>query len=115
MSELITDRCTSDAAPHPLIESYPARHIRLGDLDIRRALPVREHRLVGPWCFLDRYGPLSFTDSKPMDLGPHPHIGLQTISYLLDGEVIHHDSLGNEALLRPREVNLMTAGSGIAH
>jgi len=98
-----------------MIVSYPAGHAYLGHLEIRRALPLRERRLVGPWCFLDRYGPLSFTDDKPMDLGPHPHIGLQTVSYLLEGEVVHHDSLGNENLLRPGGVNLMTSGRGIAH
>ncbi|HJW92758.1 MAG TPA: pirin family protein [Thermoanaerobaculia bacterium] len=97
------------------LESYPVGHAVIGMLDVRRALPLRQRRLVGPWCFLDRYGPLSFTNEKPMDLGPHPHIGLQTVSYLLEGEVIHHDSLGYEALLRPGEVNLMTSGRGIAH
>ena len=97
------------------IEAYAAGHAVLGMLDVRRALPLRQRRLVGPWCFLDRYGPVSFTNEKPMDLGPHPHIGLQTVSYLLEGEVIHHDSLGCEALLRPGAVNLMTSGRGIAH
>jgi redox-sensitive bicupin YhaK (pirin superfamily) len=115
MTELVADRCTSEAPPHPLIEAHPARHATLGALEIRRALPLRERRLVGPWCFLDRYGPLTFTAGKPMDLGPHPHIGLQTVSYLLEGEVIHHDSLGYESLLRPGAVNLMTSGRGIAH
>lgn len=98
-----------------MIVSHPVGHAFLGHLEIRRALPLRERRLVGPWCFLDRYGPLSFTDDKPMDLGPHPHIGLQTVSYLLEGEVVHHDSLGNENVLRPGGVNLMTSGRGIAH
>jgi len=115
MHELLADRCTSEATPHPLIEAYPARHAMIGQLEIRRALPLRERRLVGPWCFLDRYGPLTFESGKPMDLGPHPHIGLQTVSYLLDGEIIHHDSLGNESILRPGAVNLMTSGRGIAH
>lgn len=71
--------------------------------------------MIGPWCFLDRYGPLSFTDAKPMDVAPHPHIGLQTVSWLLEGEVLHRDSLGFEAMVRPGGVNVMTAGSGIAH
>jgi len=115
VTDLVAERCTSEATPHPLIEAHPARHATIGDLEIRRALPLRERRLVGPWCFLDRYGPLSFTSGKPMDLGPHPHIGLQTVSYLLEGEVVHHDSLGYESLLRPGAVNLMTSGRGIAH
>ena len=98
-----------------MIQSFPARRTQLNQMEIRRALPVREHRLVGPWCFLDRYGPLTFTDDKPMDVAPHPHIGLQTVSWLLDGEVLHRDSLANERMIRPGELNLMTSGSGIAH
>jgi len=97
------------------IDAYPVGHALVGALDVRRALPLHQRRLVGPWCFLDRYGPLSFTEGKPMDVGPHPHIGLQTVSYLLEGEVIHHDSLGNESLLQPGAVNLMMSGRGIAH
>jgi redox-sensitive bicupin YhaK (pirin superfamily) len=98
-----------------MFEATPSHHTNLGALDIRRALPVRQRRMVGPWCFLDRYGPLSFVDGKPMDVAPHPHIGIQTVSWLLDGEVLHQDSLGFEATVRPRGVNVMTAGSGIAH
>ncbi|HEY6806754.1 MAG TPA: pirin family protein [Pyrinomonadaceae bacterium] len=98
-----------------VFERYPARETALGNLKILRALPVRERRLVGPWCFLDRFGPLSFTDSKPMDVAPHPHIGLQTVSWLQAGEILHNDSLGNEALLRAGGVNVMTSGAGIAH
>jgi hypothetical protein len=71
--------------------------------------------MIGPWCFLDRYGPISFTGAKPMDVAPHPHIGLQTVSWLIEGEVLHRDSLGFEGLVRPGGVNLMTSGSGIAH
>jgi quercetin 2,3-dioxygenase len=96
-------------------ESYPHRQVYLGDLPVARALPVRERRLVGPWCFLDRFGPLTFADGKPMDVAPHPHIGLQTVSWLLDGEIVHDDSLGFEAVLRPGGVNVMTSGAGIAH
>jgi redox-sensitive bicupin YhaK (pirin superfamily) len=98
-----------------MLEAYPSHHTNLGALDIRRALPVRQRRMVGPWCFVDRYGPLSFVDGKPMDVAPHPHIGIQTVSWLLDGEVLHQDSLGFEATVRPHGVNVMTAGSGIAH
>ncbi|HEY0591130.1 MAG TPA: pirin family protein [Thermoanaerobaculia bacterium] len=98
-----------------VFETYRTRHTTLGELEIRRALPVRDRRLIGPWCFLDRYGPITFKGTKPMDVAPHPHIGLQTVSWLLDGEVVHHDSLGFEAIVRPGGVNVMTAGSGIAH
>ncbi|MFP5245754.1 MAG: pirin family protein, partial [Thermoanaerobaculia bacterium] len=97
------------------MESYRSHRTSLGTLPIWRALPVRERRLIGPWCFLDRYGPLSFTDEKPMDVAPHPHIGLQTVSWLFDGEVLHHDTLGMEGLVRPGGVNVMTSGRGIAH
>jgi redox-sensitive bicupin YhaK (pirin superfamily) len=99
----------------PTLESYPARTTEVGDLKIVRALPRRGRRMVGPWCFLDRYGPLSFASEKAMDVAPHPHIGLQTVSWLLDGEIVHNDSLGCEALARPGQLNLMTAGRGIAH
>lgn len=96
-------------------EEHPGRETALGELTIWRALPARGRRLIGPWCFLDRYGPLSFGDGKPMDVAPHPHIGLQTVSWLLEGEVIHHDSIGGEGVARPGGVNVMTAGSGISH
>jgi redox-sensitive bicupin YhaK (pirin superfamily) len=98
-----------------VFEPLRSRETELGELKIRRALPVRERRMIGPWCFLDRYGPLSFTDAKPMDVAPHPHIGLQTVSWLLEGEVVHHDSIGGAGTARPGGVNVMTAGSGIAH
>ena len=94
---------------------YPGRRVALGELSVIRTLPARGRRLVGPWCFLDRFGPLAFRDGKPMDVGPHPHIGLQTVSWLLEGELVHDDSLGSHAVLRPGGVNVMTAGRGIAH
>ena len=102
----------SDISP---IESYVPHATTLAGLPIRRLLPVRQRRLVGPWCFLDRYGPLTFGPGKPMDVAPHPHAGLQTVTWLLDGEVLHHDSLGCEGLIHPGELSLMTAGGGIAH
>lgn len=97
------------------IESWPAQHAQLGPLTIRRALPIRQRRMVGPWCFLDRYGPLTFQAGKPMDVAPHPHMGLQTVSWLLDGEVLHRDSLGFESLIVAGELNVMTSGRAIAH
>ena len=98
-----------------VFEKFSARETSLGTLKILRALPTRQKRLVGAWCFLDRFGPLSFSEAKPMDVAPHPHIGLQTVSWLLGGEIVHNDSLGGEALLRPGGVNVMTSGGGIAH
>lgn len=97
------------------VEAHRSRSTALGGLPIWRALPLRGRRLIGPWCFLDRYGPLSFTDAKPMDVAPHPHIGIQTVSWLLEGEVVHRDSLGFEATVRPGGVNVMTSAAGIAH
>lgn len=114
-TNVAAEACVSLGATRQVLEPYPARQIPLGRLTVSRALPVRDRRLVGPWCFLDRFGPLSFTRGRPMDVAPHPHIGLQTVSWLLQGEIAHGDSLGSEAILRPGGVNVMTAGSGIAH
>ena len=97
------------------LDAYPNREIHLGALAISRLLPIRERRMVGPWCFLDRFGPLTFNEGKPMDVAPHPHIGLQTVTWLHEGEVVHDDSLGFESVLRPGGVNVMTSGGGIAH
>lgn len=110
------ERCESQPDAKPEILSYPAWHADLGaGLTVTRALPLRQHRMVGPWCFFDYYGPLSFEGRKAMDVAPHPHIGLQTVSWLFAGEALHNDSLGFQGLVRPGELNLMTAGRGIAH
>ena len=111
-----SERCDSRPDARPEILSYPARRADLGGgLTVSRALPVRQHRLVGPWCFLDHYGPLDFAERKAMDVAPHPHIGLQTVSWLFAGEALHNDSLGFQGTVHPGELNLMTAGRGIAH
>ena len=107
--------CDATNVHQSVFERFPAHETSLGTLKILRALPIRQKRLVGAWCFLDRFGPLSFSDAKPMDVAPHPHIGLQTVSWLLQGEIVHKDSLGSEALLGPGGVNVMTSGGGIAH
>jgi redox-sensitive bicupin YhaK (pirin superfamily) len=109
------EECIALGASEPQLEQYPNRTLSLGSLAISRALPVKDRRLVGPWCFLDRFGPLTFNEGKPMDVAPHPHMGLQTVTWLHDGEVVHHDSLGYESVLRPGGVNVMTSGGGIAH
>jgi redox-sensitive bicupin YhaK (pirin superfamily) len=105
------------AAPHaaPTFEALPGRLSDLGGLPIRRLLPRSARRLVGPWCFLDSFGPVAFGPGKPMDVAPHPHIGLQTVSWLLEGEVLHKDSLRCEGQAAAGVLNLMTAGAGIAH
>ena len=107
--------CVSEPAARPTLQVLPGRLTDLGGLPIRRLLPRSQRRTVGPWCFLDSYGPVSFSSGKPMDVPPHPHIGLQTVSWLLEGDLLHHDSLGLEGLAIPGVLNLMTAGRGIAH
>lgn len=113
--KVAAEECTRLGASGETIESFPLKEVQLGALPVARALPVRNRRLVGPWCFLDRIGPLSFDEGKPMDVAPHPHTGLQTVTWLLDGEVAHDDSLGCESIVRPGGVNVMTSGRGIAH
>lgn len=84
-------------------------------MTVRRTLPHRDRTLVGPWCFVDHYGPDDVAVTGGMLLPPHPHIGLATVSWLFDGELEHRDSLGTSVVVRPSELNLMTAGDGIAH
>jgi hypothetical protein len=116
MSRIVgAEECTALGATSQALEAYPNRDVSLGHLTVTRVLPIRDRRMIGPWCFLDRFGPLSFSDDKPMDVAPHPHTGLQTVTWLLEGEVLHDDSLGFEATARPGGVNVMTSGSGIAH
>lgn len=87
----------------------------LGDFEVRRALPSRQRKLVGPFIFFDRMGPATFKPGQAMDVRPHPHIGLSTVTYLFDGTVRHRDSLGTEMVIEPGDINLMTAGRGIVH
>jgi len=99
----------------PHLELRPDREARLGSLRVRRALPRRERRTVGAWCFLDHIGPTVVTADSGTEVAPHPHMGLQTVTWLLSGELLHRDSLGTEQVVRPGELNLMTAGHGVAH
>jgi len=87
----------------------------VGGLAVHRSLPRHGRRMVGAWCFLDRFGPIDVTPERTMTVGPHPHIGLHTVTWLVQGEVLHSDSLGNQQPIRPGQLNLMTAGGGIAH
>ena len=88
-----------------------SRLATVGTVPVRRALPRRGRRTVGPWCFVDHFGPVD----AGLDIGPHPHIGLHTVTWLVDGLVRHRDSLGSDQLIRPGQLNLMVAGSGLAH
>lgn len=92
------------------------RTVDLGDqFLVRRGLPSARSRMVGPFIFFDHFGPAEFRGGKGLDVRPHPHIGLATVTYLFDGEIMHRDSLGTVAAIRPGEINWMTAGKGIAH
>lgn len=97
-------------------QAIAARRADLGGgFAIARALPSAARRTVGAWCFLDHAGPVRYPPGPGMQVGPHPHIGLQTFTWMIEGEVLHRDTLGNAQIIRPGEVNLMTAGRGIAH
>jgi redox-sensitive bicupin YhaK (pirin superfamily) len=92
------------------------RTVDLGDgFSVRRALPSARSRMVGPFIFFDHFGPAEFRAGNGLDVRPHPHIGLATVTYLFDGEIMHRDSLGTAAPIKPGEVNWMTAGRGIVH
>jgi redox-sensitive bicupin YhaK (pirin superfamily) len=97
------------------LELTEARNARVGDMTVRRLLPLRLRRSVGAWCFVDHYGPMDVDGVTGMRVPPHPHIGLQTVTWLLAGNVLHRDSLGSEQLITPGQLNLMTSGRGIAH
>lgn len=98
------------------IDRIPARKSTLGEgLDITRALPTRGRRMIGAWCFLDHLGPIDFAPEQGMHVGAHPHTRLQTFTWVIEGEILHRDSLGSEQIVRPGQVNLMTAGYGISH
>lgn len=87
----------------------------LGGFQVRRVLPSPGRRMVGPFIFFDHFGPAAFGPGEGIDVRPHPHIGIETVTYLFEGEIFHRDSLGNARAIRPGAVNWMTAGRGIAH
>ena len=105
------DKLSCDAIEHVIVP----RSRDLGGFEVRRALPSAQKRMVGPFVFFDQMGPAQFLIGNGIDVRPHPHIGLATVTYLFDGEILHRDSLGTTAAIRPGEVNLMTAGRGIVH
>ncbi|MDQ4501594.1 pirin family protein [Sinomonas sp. ASV322] len=110
--------CGAEHAAVPAIELIEPRDVPLGGpraMPVRRTLPSKARSLIGAWCFLDHYGPDDVSRTGGMRVPPHPHTGLQTVSWLFTGEVEHRDSAGHHALVRPGELNLMTAGRGINH
>lgn len=103
---------------HATIEFLEPRDVPLGGpraMDVRRTLPQRRRSLIGAWCFLDHYGPDHVAETGGMRVPRHPHTGLQTVSWLFTGEIEHRDSAGFHVVVRPGELNLMTAGRGISH
>lgn len=121
-AEVIADFTPTDARDVALAERgieilYP-REVPLGGpraMTVHRTLPQRQRSTIGAWCFLDHYGPDDVSTTGGMRVPPHPHTGLQTVSWLFTGEIEHHDSVGTSAMVRPGELNLMTAGRGISH
>jgi redox-sensitive bicupin YhaK (pirin superfamily) len=104
------------ASGQPVSQRIATRVAVLGEgMTIRRALPTRTRRMVGAWCFLDHFGPVDVSSGDGMRVGPHPHIGLQTVTWPLQGEILHRDTLGYTQVIRPGQLNVMTAGRGIAH
>jgi len=96
------------------MEITDGRHTVVGGTPVVRSLPRPRRRTVGAWCFVDHFGPADVVEAA-MRVGPHPHIGLHTVTWVLDGEVVHRDSLGSEQLVKPGQLNLMSAGRGVAH
>jgi redox-sensitive bicupin YhaK (pirin superfamily) len=110
------DPVPGDAKSCDAIEDVIVPRARdLGGFEVRRALPSAKRQMVGPFIFFDQMGPAQFLSGQGIDVRPHPHIGLATVTYLFDGEITHRDSLGSALSIRPGEVNLMTAGKGIVH
>lgn len=105
---------TAEAPGHDL-EVSESHHARVGRIEVRRALPRRGRRSIGPWCFADHMGPADVAEESGLDVGPHPHIGLQTVTWLIEGQALHRDSLGTQQVIAPGQLNLMTAGHGVAH
>ncbi len=117
---LATDDVTATPAaaatpPGPVIDIEPGRATQVGSLPVRRVLPQRPRRTVGASCFADHAGPVPAGGPGAFGIGPHPHMGLQTVTWLVSGALVHLDSLGSEQLIRPGQLNLMTAGHGVAH
>lgn len=108
--------CGGGGRTGPVRDVQPGKQVALGESTlVRRLLPNLGRRMVGAWCFVDHYGPDDIADEPGMQVPPHPHMGLQTVSWLREGEVLHRDSLGSLQTVRPRELGLMTSGRAIAH
>lgn len=114
-TRVVEQACESEV-PCEFIELLiKPREKELGGFSVRRVLPTRERKMVGPWIFFDHMGPAEFEAGKGVNVRPHPHINLATVTYLFEGEMLHRDSLGSVQAIRPGAINLMVAGSGIVH
>lgn len=107
--------CAGSAATSAIALVIDGRPRDLGGFAVRRVLPAAARRLVGPFIFFDHMGPAEFEAGQGIDVRPHPHIGLATVTYLFDGEIVHRDSLGSHQAILPGDINWMTAGRGIVH
>ena len=114
-AEAPADEADCSHPEHACMQISDSKESQVGRFTVRRALPKRGRRTVGAWCFADHMGPADVTEGSGLDVGPHPHIGLQTVTWLTDGEVLHRDSLGSEQVIKPGQLNLMTSGAGITH
>ncbi|MBW8733358.1 MAG: pirin family protein [Asticcacaulis sp.] len=106
---------TDIVLPENVALIIPAREKDLGGFFVRRVLPFAKHRMVGPWIFFDHMGPATFAPGHGVDVRPHPHINLATVTYLFEGNILHRDSLGSNCTISPGDINLMVAGHGIVH
>ncbi|WP_280389943.1 pirin family protein, partial [Nocardia wallacei] len=110
--------CEAAPAPGPRADFHPARVVPLGGVrgvTVERVLPQRDLPTVGAWCFLDHFGSPAASAELPPDIDPHPHIGLQTVTWPFEGRIRHRDSVGSDVRIEPGQLNLMTSGRGIAH
>ncbi len=115
MSGPVEDLTSTSGLGMRAIEVREGRTTNIGRLGIVRVLPTKQRRTIGPWCFVDLMSPDDLGDPPPLEIGPHPHIGLATVTWLFAGSALHSDSLGTEQLITPGQLNLMTSGRGIAH
>jgi hypothetical protein len=112
----VKQSCETIEAPCEAIEIILTPRVAdLGGFSVRRLLPTAKRKMVGPWIFFDEMGPADFAAGEGINILPHPHIGIATVTYLFEGEILHRDSVGSYQPIRPGDINLMVAGRGIAH
>lgn len=115
LTRQVEQDCTAEQACGAIELVIQPRDKDLGGFTVRRTLPTAQRKMVGPWIFFDHMGPAEFPAGEGINVRPHPHINLATVTYLFEGEILHRDSLGSLQPIRPGDINLMVAGSGIVH